>query len=218
MISRKVPILAKGDILLFEVENQQHNQSQLKDFLHFLKFCGKRGSIKFSHLEESGTLIKGLTLKENILLDSGLEIKRTVNLITFLEQRDRPALSRLARQVRNFNCYPSEADQETKKLTSLIKALINHNDYLFLERPSKFLSKENTTLFLDALFESMKSKDQTLLLTSENKDIWASHITRVVTRTTSGVYSLDAVLSQNEVVTNSHLEFIHSATTHKKAA
>jgi predicted ABC-type transport system involved in lysophospholipase L1 biosynthesis ATPase subunit len=218
MISSKPPVISKGDILLFEVENQNHNQSQLKDFLHFLKFCGKRGALKFSHLEESATLIKGLTLKENILLDSGLETKKSRSLVKILEDKGQIYLARLAESITNLNMYPNEVDLETKKLTTLIKAMTSNSDYLLLEKPAKYLSKTNTELFLGALFQSMTQRGQILLLTSEQRNLWLSHVTKVVTRSSSGRFTLDAVLSQNEVVATSHLEFIHPAQSDKKAA
>ncbi|WP_127717664.1 hypothetical protein [Halobacteriovorax sp. HLS] len=218
MIARKPPTITTGDILLFEVNNQQHNQSQLKDFLNFLKFCGKRGSLKFNHIEEKATLIKGLTLKENILLDTGIEITRDSDLFKILENRGQSYLCQLAKKITNLNLYPNEVDIETKKIAALIKTLASEAEYILLEKPEKYLSKANTELFLAALFQSMTQRKQILLLTSEKRNLWLSHISKVVTRSETGRFTLDAVLGKDDILNHGHLEFSMNSQTLKKAA
>lgn len=218
MISRRPPTISAGDILLFEVNDQQHNQSQLKDFLHFLKYCGKRGALKFNHLEESAALIKGLSLKDNILLDTGLKAESKTDIVNMLESRGQTYLSEMAKSIESFDSLPCQVDMETKKITSLIKALTLSSDYLLLERPEKFLSKKNVDLFLSALFQSMTQRGQVLLLTSENRNLWLSHVTKVVTRNEDGRFTLDAVLGKNEILNYGHLEFSNNVESIKKAA
>jgi ABC-type lipoprotein export system ATPase subunit len=218
MISRKPPTISAGDVLLFEVNNQHHNQSQLKDFLHFLKFCGKRGALKFNHLEEKATLIKALSLKENILLDTGLKSEGKFDIVKTLDSRGHSYLAEMAKGVENFDLLPNEVDIETRKITSLIKAITLKSDYLLLEKPEKYLSKKNTDLFLSALFQTMTQSGQILMLTSENRNLWLSHVTKVVTRSDNGRFTLDAILSQNEIVNHGHLEFSNNVESIKKAA
>ena len=218
MISRKPPTISPGDVLLFEVKDQHHNQSQLKDFLHFLKYCGKRGALKFNHLEEKANLITSLTLKENILLDTGLKPEGRFDVISTLENRGQMYLAKMAKHIKSFDLLPSEVDIETRKITSLIKAITQSSDYLLLEKPEKYLSKKNVDLFLGALFQSMTQRGQTLMLTSENRNLWLNHVTKVVTRSNDGRFTLDAVLSKNEIVHHGHLEFSNNVQTIKKAA
>lgn len=218
MISRKAPEITKGDILIFETENQKHNQSQLKDFIYFLKYCGRRGAIKFNHVEEKATLLQNLTLKENILLDSGIKNIEDKDLVPLLADRGMIYLSLMAKKLENVNLYPNQVDIETKKITALIKVLFSSSDYLFLERPEKYLSKSTQDLFISALFQSLTQKGQILLLTSSQRNMWLQHVTKVVTRSKNGHFSLDAVLSQKEVVTKGHLEFDGPQFTQKKAA
>ncbi|OUR97766.1 hypothetical protein A9Q84_06080 [Halobacteriovorax marinus] len=218
MISRNAPEITKGDILLFETENQKHNQSQLKDFIYFLKYCGKRGAIKFNHVEEKATLLKNLTLKENILLDSGMKRNEDKSLVKLLAEKGLTYLSLLAKKLDDENLYPNQVDIEAKKITSLIKVLFSSADYLFLERPEKYLSKSTQDLFISALFQSLTQKGQILLLTSDQRNMWLQHVTKVVTRSKNSHFSLDAVISQSEVINKGHLEFEGPLFSHKKAA
>ncbi len=218
MISRKAPNFSAGETLLFEVKNQRHNQSQLKDFIHFIKYCGRRGAIRFKHIEENAELLGNLTLKENLLLDLGQRNHTELKLCDLLEKEKRPKLAQLAKEIRNENSYPSQASFEDKKLISLIKVLLDKSEYLFLEKPEKNLSSKLQDLFFEALMASKEKYNQTIFITSEHRNLWQKYIDKIVTKSPSGHFKLDDTLQSFESSNITPLKISADKFNSKKAA
>ena len=218
MINRKTPQFSAGDTLLFEVKKQQHNQSQLKEFIHFIKYCGRRGPIRFKHIEEGAELMANLTLKENLLLDLGMRDKTDKTISEILKREERIALSKLMDCVKDENIYPSKASREDKKIISIIKILLHNSDYLFLEKPEKFLSESNQDVFFDALFASKEKFNQTLLITSDHRNLWLNHVNKIVSKGTNGHFSLSDIVRHTESADIVELRPEISEYNSKKAA
>ena len=218
MINRKTPQFSAGDTLLFEVKKQQHNQSQLKEFIHFIKYCGRRGPIRFRHIEEGAELMVNLTLRENLLLDLGVRDRNENSISDILKSEERIALSKLMDCVKDENMYPSQATKEDKKIISIIKILLHNSDYLFLEKPEKYLSQTNQKVFFDALFASKEKFDQTLLITSDHRNLWLDHVNKIVSKGTNGHFALSDIVRHTESAEVVELRPEISKYNSKKAA
>ncbi|PIK15867.1 hypothetical protein [Halobacteriovorax sp. JY17] len=218
MIYRKTPQFNAGDTLLFEVKKQQHNQSQLKDFIHFIKYCGRRGPIRFKHIEERAELMANLTLKENLLLDLGMRENTNKSISELLKKEERLALSKLMDCVKDENTYPADASTEDKKIISIIKILFHSSDYLFLEKPEKFLCEEKQKVFFDALFASKEKFNQTLLITSDHRNLWLQYVSKIVSKAPNGHFVLSDIVRHSDTSNVVELKTSNTDFNSKKAA
>ncbi|GEM_PF-5817984 len=218
MISRKTPQFLAGDALLFEVKNQKHNQSQLKDFIHFIKYCGRRGPIRFKHIEEKAELMSNLTLKENLLLDLGIRDNTNKSISELLHKADHHALAKLMECIDDENTYPAKASTQDKKIISIIKILFHKCDYLFLEKPEKYLDESIQSIFFDALDASKEKFNQTILVTSEQRNLWNSHINKIICKGPNGHFRLEDPVRHHDTSNVTTIDFKKSEHNSKKAA
>lgn len=218
MISRKTPQFLAGDTLLFEVKNQQHNQSQLKDFIHFIKYCGRRGPIRFKHIEERAELMSNLTLKENLLLDLGMRDNTNKTISELLHTEEHHALAKLMDCIEDENIYPTQASTQDKKIISLIKILFHSSDYLFLEKPEKFLNENIQSIFFDALFASREKFNQTILVTSDQRNLWNKYINKIICKSQNGHFRLEDIVRHHDTSNVTAVDFRKSEHNSKKAA
>lgn len=218
MISRKTPQFSAGETLLFEAKNQGHNQSQLKDFIHFIKYCGRRGPIKFKHIEERAELMSNLTLKENLLLDLGFRAEIGLSLSEIFKKKNRPALASLIECISNEDIYPIKASQEDKKIVSLVKVLFERSDYLFLEKPTKYLKEDSETKFFEAFFVSKEKFNQTILITSDKRNLWLKYVNKLILKSQNGHFKLDDIVRHHDTSNITSIDFSKSEVNSKKAA
>lgn len=218
MISRKTPQFLAGDTLLFEVRNQKHNQSQLKDFIHFIKYCGRRGPIRFKHIEERAELMSNLTLKENLLLDLGMRDNTDKSISDLLHKEEHHALAKLMDCIEDEKIYPPDASTQDKKIISLIKILFHKTDYLFLEKPEKFLDESIQSIFFDALLASKEKFNQTILMTSDQRNLWNTHINKIICKGPNGHFRLEDPVRHHDTSNVTTVDFQKTEHNSKKAA
>ena len=126
-----------------------------------------------------------LTLKENIFLESipnSLATTKEFQLKSYLEQKGNEPLTRLFNKIDQLDSLPSLANAETKKLTALLKGLIQDVDYLFFESPEKHLNTENLYLFISALKYHTIAQKKIVFISSLMERFWTRFCSKAITR------------------------------------
>ena len=168
-------IIKKEGIFLFKVSRKNKDHCQLKDFINFLNFMKVKRPIKFAYVDTNATLLKDLTLKENIFLESipnSLANSKEFQLKEFFKKKDNKHLAKLFERIDNLDSLSSEASAEIKKLTSIIKGFIQDVDYLFFESPERHLSNENLKIFIRALKYHIHGQNKIALINSPVEELW----------------------------------------------
>lgn len=170
------------DIILFEKESAP-NTGCLKQFLNFLRLQKVPGPPNFSFVDAKGSLLGNLSLRENIALDSipsTVSATRTFTLEDHLKRLGNPHLWELYQSIKLVDHRPPHVDDMTCKTTALVKGLLQKADFIFLESPERYLDQSLLKVFLKALQYQLKETGQTLLLTSDNPQLWQPLITKTV--------------------------------------
>lgn len=181
----KKEAISKMDIILFKVTDHLQRRCQLKNFLHFLHSYGIKRPIRFAYVEGNAPLLNNLTLRENIYLDSlphSLTQSKDFQLKSHLEKMGNEYLLKLFHKIGSLDCYPTEVDQQTRKIAALIKALMQNPDYLLLEKPEHDLDQEHLLLFVKAMEFQTIGQGLVVLISSPQEKFWQQHISKTVTR------------------------------------
>jgi ABC-type thiamine transport system ATPase subunit len=172
------------DIILFNPLEDCGAPSCLKQFLSFLKMQSIPAPPRFAYVDTEGSLLPGLTLKENISLDS---IPSTISstarftLEDHLERIGNKHLVKLYQFIELTDDCPYQVDSRTRKIAALVKGLLQRTDFLFLENPEKYLSKEVLRVFKAAMLTQLNLHKQTLLIKAHALEEWTPLITKTVT-------------------------------------
>lgn len=185
--------LEKMDLALFENSAGLKEFSQLKDFLSFLKLYKQPRPFRFSHVETSGPLIENLTLQENLLLHvTGNESKdETTQIDILIEQTGNPHLKSFYDKISLKSSFPMDVDDETRKCMALVKVLVQSSDFLFLENPEKYLSKDMLSLFVQSLVYKTATTGQIVLISTRFKKIWGPHFTKKIFRDEKNLFQVN---------------------------
>ncbi len=175
----------RPEVILFEEAN--HQSGCLKQFLHFISLnkirSKNQGPPSFSFVDEQGSLIGGLTLRENIALDSipsTVSSTRTFTLEDHLRRLKNPHLLELYQSILLVDEKPTQVDSKTRKISALVKGLLQQADYLFLENPEKYLDDKTFKIFQKAIKYQLNERGQTLLLTTQNASLWQTVMTKSI--------------------------------------
>lgn len=199
------------DIILFEGLSDTGAPSCLKQFLSFLKMQSIPAPPRFAYVDSEGSLLPGLSLKENISLDS---IPSTISstakftLEDYLERLGNKHLVKLYQFIELTDDNPYQVDSRTRKIAALVKGLLQRTDYLFLENPEKYLTKEVLKVFKEAMLTQINGHKQTLLIKAHTLEEWTPLITKTVTPSLcqrTGRLNLDL----QERVSQGHTNSIH---------
>ena len=172
------------DIILFEKLEASGAPSCLKQFLSFLKMQSIPAPPRFAYVDTEGSLLPGLNLKENISLDS---IPSTISstaqftLEDYLERLGNKHLVKLYQFIELTSDLPYQVDSRTRKIAALVKGLLQRTDFLFLENPEKYLSKEVLSVFKKAMLQQLDDHRQTLLIRAHALEEWTPLVTKTVT-------------------------------------
>lgn len=223
-------IIKKMDIFYFPTLKKV-GQGQLKNFIHFLNFFGIKKPIRFAYIEEEGSLLNNLSLRENIYLDSipsSVSAAKGFSLEEELSKTGNEALLELFSKITLLDELPQNVDEQSRKLTSLIKGLLKESDFLFLESPEKNLHFENLNLFKKALEFQTSTQGQTILIASPDELTWESFINKKVSRGPSKEFIISSIINnktrelfikdQEESSSEGILDFDSSNSTNKRAA
>ena len=225
-------LFEKRDILLFQYTDKKVPRSHLRNFIQFLACAGVGGPgpFSFSHGDSEGTLLSNLTLRENIYLDlywNKFEDK-SFCLKQFFADHDNRHLKEFFDKIPLLDEYPQNVDDQTRKMTSLLKTLLRPSGYLFLESPEKYLQGGNLDIFFKAVDCERWKSGLTVLIFSEqgeslreyvNKDVFCAENRRFVVKSRTlvvpGVEQASRrVLRDSEGV----LEFTFQKASKKKVA
>ena len=199
--------LDKMDLALFESQHEHIEFSRLKDFISFLRLYKCPMPYSFSHVEVGGPLIENLSLDENLLLHTSVNKGETTEGIIqkILEQTGNPHLLNFYNSISLKHLRPSQVDDKTRKSVALIKAMLQNQEFLFLENPEKYLCKQMLTLFTQALSYQSVTTGQIIVISTRFKNIWASQITKRIYRDENNYFQVshynksvsDSILSMN---------------------
>jgi len=179
----------RPDIVLFQWQENQGTKTQtsLRKFLSFLKMNKVTAPIRFSYIDREGSLLPGLSLKENISLDSipsTVSASKEFTLEDHLERLGNKALITLYQKIDLVEDLPYQVDAKTRKIAALVKGLLQKSDYLFMDSPERYLDDATLEIFTNALQNSLENNGQTLFLVSDNLQTWTPYVTKTVTEKT----------------------------------
>lgn len=171
------------DIILFNNLEVDGAPSCLKQFLSFLKMQSIPSPPRFAYVDPEGSLLPSLSLKENISLDS---IPSTISstaqftLEDYLERLGNKHLVQLYQFIELTDDNPYQVDSRTRKIAALVKGLLQKTDFLFLENPEKYLSKDVLQVFKAAMLTQLNNHKQTLLINAQTQEEWTPIVTKTV--------------------------------------
>lgn len=214
----------KGDILFYRLGEKEYTApSKLRIFVNFLHQNGLRNPA-YSFVTAESTLIKSLSLKDNILLDSvpqTLDIKRETKLHYFIEQTGNKGLFELYNNIEDLHKTPENSSPESRKLTCLVKALLQQVNIMIFEQPERHLSQVNIEYFGQALNHETKGMKKTAIISSPSP-IWNSVATKLLTRDQNGAFELFPIYNQQPLIHNedniTFINFERRDDVDKKAA
>lgn len=184
--------IEQNDIIFFQKESTRYDCSQLKHFINFLYFQGFKRPLNFSHVDKEALLIKNLSLKDNIFLESipnSLKTSKALQLDGLLKQTGNIHLLNLFEQLGNLDVFPEEVDSQKKKIVGLIKSLINKNDFIFLEHPENHLDEATCKLFTKALLQQENvRREYIVLIHSQKQELWIPYANKIVGRDLQGKF------------------------------
>ena len=174
--------------------------SYLSIFVSYIKSQKMPGPYSFSYVGESANLLPNLTLNENIFMDfspNSLTNDKENQFHEFLTLKQNIHIKSLYDHLQEKNILASLAHDEMKKLTTLIKVLINAGQYIFLDKADKDLSDKMRILFKDALNIHLKSKQISTLIYTENKTFWLPQITHIVSRNKDFQFHTESIILES---------------------
>lgn len=180
-----IPAGPRPDIYYFESETFENMKkgSPLKTFLYFLKRQRVTGPVRFSFIDSEGSLLPGLSLKENISLDcvsANVSSAKNFTLEDYLDRNTNKDLVELYNSISLPDDKPNDVDSRTRKTAALVKGLLQKSDYIFLEGPEKYLDEDTLKIFTRALIKGLSKNNQTLLLLSDQPKLWLPYVTKTV--------------------------------------
>lgn len=173
------------DIVLFQTYGQNGQGNVVKNYLNYLKFCRVQGPYQFSHVGRDAELIEGLTIRENLYLDSiplSLIDSKEFKFRQHLDQTQNRYLSELLHKVVELDVYPSSVDQRTRKIVGLIKTLLKDTEYIFYHSPEAHLEQEDLEIFIKALHFHLGKEKKIAFISSEEEQLWIDFATKTVVR------------------------------------
>jgi ABC-type multidrug transport system ATPase subunit len=181
--------LQNADVVLFETGSS----CPLKHFLHFLGVQGRRRPFLFSFVDSDGPLLPGMTLLENMLLDSipnSLGESKQLKLTRHLEETGNQSLMDLFARLRLLDEAPVNVDDPTRKLAALLKALVHPGDYLFLDHPERHLAPQLIPSLIQAIEFQVRSQEKIVLISTNEPEHWSELATKRVFRTPEGHFAV----------------------------
>ncbi|MDC1174419.1 hypothetical protein OAT67_03440 [Bacteriovoracaceae bacterium] len=219
------------DTFLFPLDenfSSKKDRSLLKDFIHFLHTHDVRRPLKFSYIDSDATLLEGLTLRENIYLDSiptSFSESKEFQLSNFLKRSGNGHLIDLFQNITLLDEFPSQVDLQTKKLAALTKGLLRPSKFLLLECPEKYLNKKNLEIFTNALQYQVVTTGQIVLIATDYTQYWESMANKMVNRNDQNQFRIETIRHKGKIIKESdaqsndgHLIFVNFNDTKKESA
>lgn len=172
-------------IYIFDEEQKDNTTNSLKEFIYYLKFKGQNGVIDFTYSCDQDSLHKGLTIKENFILDAiptSLIKDSENNLNEFLETLQNPYLVELIEILGPLHQAVETLDVQNLKLTSILKSLLSPSEYVFLVTPDSEQSFKTIKILKKCIEFEVEQKQRKFFIKPHNKDSWLDISTHIITK------------------------------------
>lgn len=207
----------KFEIYLFNGTTEQLGTSKLGEFLSFLKYYKAQMPYKFAFVSEKASLIPELSLIQNILIDfnpNSLTESKEVQFHDFLKAQKNKSFEELYNKINLPHELPIQSNSQMNKVASLIKALLNEGQFLFLEEPENYLEEETLNLFSDALKSQLEEKGVNVFIYSKNIDFWKPHAHKSVSRNTDYSFKVEEINEHSQWEKERQLFYSKSSENH----
>ncbi|MBT3982804.1 MAG: hypothetical protein HOE90_15705 [Bacteriovoracaceae bacterium] len=161
----------------------------LKLFLNFLRYLGTPKPISFSYISPKNDLIRDITIKENILLESieaDFMSTKENRFDQLIAESNNIYLEQILAKIPALDSLPQALDQKAQHMVSLIKGLLKPSEFIFYEEPSWELSPEEEVL-IKKIFQF---ENRSLLVASSNEVLWKKSLDKSVIKSRQNGYSL----------------------------
>jgi ABC-type lipoprotein export system ATPase subunit len=187
--------LTYGDVVLFKCNSNNQN-GFVSEALRILNFYKIKKPIRFSYIPSSGELLKALTLKENILLESiptSLCRSKEFQLKNYLQKTGNINLVRLFNLISDhLEKRVDELPEEIIKLSIFVKGIIQESPIMILDQPEKHLSPDSLKLIERTLRHNILEQKQLIIVKSKKSELLGTYITKIVTKDNS-IYKLSTL-------------------------
>lgn len=189
---RNIRSITRKEIFLFDDNNKNHHfNNSLKEFIYYLRFNNIKGVIDFTYSSHSDSIHPQLSIKDNFLLDSiptSLIKEKEDNLKHNIELLNNETLVELIKFLYPLDRISQDLTREEIKIASVVKALMAHTKYIFLEKPDKDLSLEMLNKVKDCLKHEVINNNRIVFLKADNNDSWLDIATDIISRNESKEY------------------------------
>lgn len=174
------------EVYLFDDSyNEKKFKNSLKEFIYYLRYTGIKGVIDFAYSSHLDTIHPSLSIKDNFILDSvptSLIKNKEDNFRFRLEELKNRSIVNLINTLEPIERKSSELNPEQIKLASILKSLLAHTEYVFLEAPDQNLSIENLEKIKECLEYEVKENNRKVFIRPYNIDAWIDLATDIVTK------------------------------------
>ncbi len=180
-------------IYLFDdICNEVKFSNSLKEFIYYLRFTGVKGIIDFSYASHKDSIHPNLSLKDNFILDSvptSLIKDKDDNLRSRIDQLSNKKLVKLITDLESIDRKADDLSDEECKIASIVKSLLSHTEYIFLETPDENLSFEKLNIIKDCLLYEVEHNYRTIFLKPKNNDMWLDVATDIIVKNEKQEYT-----------------------------
>lgn len=145
-------------------QKERKDQNTLKDFLQFLRSNSPQKNIQFSYVEAQNSLIKDLSLWENLKLEVGGSSWREV------AHTLRPEWAVLMNVIRDPNILAQNSQHWERFMIGLLKGLMSETPHLIID-----MNEDHLPSFLVSNVKKVLSATQStkqIYLASANPELW----------------------------------------------
>jgi len=192
-------------IYLFDgISNNTNPSNSLKEFIYYLKYSGKRGMINFAFSSSSENIHLHLSIKDNYILDSvptSLIIDKEDNFSQRVEGLQNQYLKELVHATHDIERVVSQLDSSTRKLVSIVKALLSDSEFIFLDKPDCEQPIHIVNLIKKAILFEVENYGRKTFLISQKREVWLDISTDIISRNESSEFikSINKLNNKNEV-------------------
>lgn len=175
-------------ILFFEKESSYNSPNQLKDFLNYIKSENSTTIIDFSYAAGKDTLIPGLSIRENIFLDSiptSLAKNKDIGLKELLKNHENQSLIKIILELGKLSTMTQNLSSEQYQLASIVKAVLAPSKFLLIDTPERELSINQINMVKNTLEYEATRNHRKILLASHQPSIWLDIVTHFISKNES---------------------------------
>jgi|GEM_PF-6975016 hypothetical protein len=189
-MDKSTQALKQGDVIYFE-SNESLQSCFISEIIRVLNYYKIPKPIRFSYVPPSGLLLKELTLKENILLESiptslCISHSKEFQLKNYLQKTGNIHLIRIFNLISDYlEKKVEEIPEEITKLGLFVKVIIKEAPILILDDPEKHLSPGSFRLVESTIKHHIAEKPSMLIINSPNNQLFAPYINKILSKQTN---------------------------------